>query len=69
MKIEKLTIPIEGMSCDHCKGTIEKGVGGLEGISSIKVNLNLNHAEVQFDPEVISLADIKKKIVDLGYKA
>lgn len=65
---EKSTISIEGMSCDHCKGTIEKGVGGLKGVSSIKVNLNLNHAEVQFNPEIISLDNIKKKIVDLGYK-
>jgi len=66
---EKLTIPIEGMSCEHCKMTLEKGVGGLKGVTAVKVDLNRNHAEVQFDPHQVSLADIKKKIVDLGYKA
>ncbi len=65
---EKTTIFIEGMSCDHCKMTLEKGIGGLKGVFSVKVNLDQNQAEVQFDPDEISLTDIKKKIVDLGYK-
>lgn len=66
---EKTTLFIEGMSCDHCKMTLEKGIGGLKGVSSVKVNLSQNQAEVEFDPREVSLTDIKKKIFDLGYKA
>ena len=66
--MEKTILYIEGMSCDHCKMTLEKGIGGLKGVSSVKVDLDQNQAEVQFDPDEISLTDIKKKIVDLGYK-
>jgi copper chaperone len=66
--IEKSTIAVEGMTCNHCKMTVEKGISELKGVTLVKVNLDLNNAEVQFDPDKVTLADIKKKIIDLGYK-
>ena len=34
--MSKLTIKIEGMSCQHCKMALEKAIGQLEGVNSVK---------------------------------
>ena len=38
---------IEGMSCGHCAARIEKALGGIEGVSAVKVNLTGKFAEIE----------------------
>jgi copper chaperone len=61
------TVDIKGMHCQSCVKLIESGVGSLEGVESVKVDLIKNNAQVRFDAETISLGEIKKEIVNLGY--
>ena len=61
-------IGIEGMSCDHCRRAVEQGLGQLEGVFRVAVDLGKKQAEVNFDPQTVSLDDIKGKIVELGYQ-
>ena len=37
---------IEGMSCGHCAARIEKALGKLDGVTSVKVNLTGKFAEL-----------------------
>lgn len=37
---------IEGMSCGHCAARIEKALGKLDGVASVKVNLTGKFAEL-----------------------
>jgi len=37
---------IEGMSCGHCAARIEKALGTLDGVSTVKVNLAGKFAEL-----------------------
>lgn len=41
------TIMIEGMSCQHCVKAVEKALNALEGVSSVKVNLEEKKAVVE----------------------
>lgn len=66
--INKTNIPIQGMTCQHCQMTIQKGLSSLKGVSSVQVNLKENNADVAYDPDQIELANLKAKIVALGYK-
>ncbi|MBI4640921.1 MAG: heavy-metal-associated domain-containing protein [Candidatus Tectomicrobia bacterium] len=66
---ENIVLTVEGMSCDHCKMTVEKGLKELEGVASVKVDLDAKLAKVSFDPAKVSLDAMKAKIVDLGYQA
>jgi len=43
---------IEGMSCGHCAARIEKSLGTLEGVSSVKVNLAGKFAEIETAKEL-----------------
>jgi Cu+-exporting ATPase len=60
---------IEGMSCASCSARIEKVVSGMAGVESAEVNLPANLGLVRFDPQQVSLRQIREKIDSLGFKA
>jgi copper chaperone len=61
-------INVEGMSCDHCKHSIEKALNGLDGVTSSEVSLaNGNYVEVEFDENQVAFNDFKEAIEDQGY--
>ncbi|RUM33572.1 MAG: hypothetical protein DSY58_09020 [Desulfobulbus sp.] len=33
------TITVKGMKCQHCAGSVQKGLEGLEGISNVQVDI------------------------------
>lgn len=43
---------IEGMSCGHCAARIEKALGKLDGVSTVKVNLPGKFAELDTSKEL-----------------
>jgi Cu+-exporting ATPase len=65
--LERITLPIGGMSCASCVRRIEQGLQKLDGIASVTINLATEKATVEYDSDIISLADIKAKVVELGY--
>ena len=65
--MEKVTLNVQGMSCDHCVKAVEGSVGKLNGVSTVKVNLKANTVDVEYNNEVVTLATIKETIDDQGY--
>ncbi|UCZ53586.1 copper chaperone CopZ [Bacillus shivajii] len=65
--MSKETLKVEGMSCGHCVSSIEGSVGELNGVSSVKVNLDEGLVDVEFDTSKISLEKIKEEIDDQGF--
>jgi uncharacterized protein len=59
-------IKIEGMTCNHCKMTVENNLKKMPGIVEIKVDLL--KGEVIIEGEKIDLALAEKTINELGYK-
>lgn len=66
--VEKVTLPVGGMTCASCVRRIENEVKKVAGVFSASVNLAAERVTVEYDSDVISLADIKKVIVNLGYQ-
>ena len=66
---EKAVVAIEGMSCGHCVMRVEKGVSGMPGVKSAKVDLAKKEGTFTFDPGVVTIDAIKAKINEVGYKA
>jgi Cu+-exporting ATPase len=56
------------MTCAACAARIEKGLKKLEGVETANVNLAIEKGAVKYDPAKIKVADIQKKIQDLGYE-
>ncbi|MEC1901915.1 copper chaperone CopZ [Bacillus subtilis] len=66
--MDKITLNVKGMSCGHCVNSIERSVGELQGIKSVKVHLESGNVDVEFNPSEVSLSEIKKTIDDQGYE-
>ena len=68
MASETKILNVEGMSCMHCVNAIKTAVGSLPGISKVEVDLMGKKAEVEFDPDQVSIEAVKAKIVEAGYE-
>ncbi|RMF90970.1 MAG: copper chaperone [Nitrospinota bacterium] len=67
-KKERVILTVEGMSCDHCRMTVEQGLQELPGVAQVKVSLSTKQAEVTFNPKKVSLEQLKEKVQALGYQ-
>ena len=63
----KKTIPVIGMACSVCSANVEKKLQSLRGINSASVSLASRTALVDYDPDIISLEDMKREISNAGY--
>lgn len=66
-KVQESQFQITGMTCAACAIRIEKGIKKMEGVEDANVNLALEKATIKFDSAAMGVADIQKKIRDLGY--
>lgn len=63
----KKTIPVIGMACSVCAANVERKLNSLDGINSATVSLASRTALVDFNPEQITLEDMKREISNAGY--
>lgn len=64
-----IRIPVEGMSCSSCAGSVKKVVRGLEGVTSVNVDLAARQVLVGFVDGKVSPERIAAAIRELGFKA
>src|SRR4030043_279577 len=67
--LERIDLPITGMSCASCALKIEKGLVNVEGVSKATVNFAAEKATVIFHPDQTDLSHLIGKVKDLGYGA
>ena len=63
----KKTIPVIGMACSVCSANVEKKLQSLKGINSASVSLASRTALIDYNPDIISLEDMKREISNAGY--
>jgi copper chaperone len=62
-----IEVSIGGMSCTDCEQTIQKRVGELAGIQSIKASYVTGSAVIEFSPDKVDTAKIRQAITGSGY--
>ncbi len=55
------------MACAHCSANVERTLNSLDGVNEASVNLASRSALVDYDPERISLEQMKQAVSDIGY--
>jgi len=65
--VEKITLPIVGMTCASCVAHVEKAIGTVEGVLNVSVNLATERATVEYIPGVASFAEIVAAVKEAGY--
>jgi Cu+-exporting ATPase len=67
--LERVNIPVTGMTCAACQSFVQRTLAGEAGVQDASVNLMLHNAAVTFDPRLTSIAALVEKIRGTGYGA
>jgi copper chaperone len=67
MTKEKLSLHVEGMSCQHCVHAVKTAVAALPGVDSVDVSLEKKSVVVAFDPGTATKKAITAAIEGEGY--
>jgi P-type Cu+ transporter len=62
-----VTVKVEGMSCNHCKMSVEKAAGSVDSVTSAVVDLEKNEVVLTMDEE--KLDAVKSAINEAGFTA
>jgi Cu+-exporting ATPase len=65
---EKAVFKVGGMTCAACASRIEKGLVRVEGVKEAAVNLAAEKASVTYNPSMVTLPDLMKKVEEIGYQ-
>lgn len=65
--VEKITIPVTGMSCASCARRIELKLNAAKGVKGAAVNFAAEKVNVEYDPKVTGFNEIIETIRDLGF--
>ncbi len=63
----KITIPIGGMTCQHCVKSVKTKLAGQPGVTGVEVNLERGEAVVTGDN--LDIPALQGVIEDLGFDA
>lgn len=64
--MNRKTIVIEGMQCNHCKMTVEKVLGAIEGVEKVEVNLENKTVVIEISKQIDDNT-IKNVIEEAGF--
>ena len=67
MKMMKETIKVNGMTCGHCKASVEGALTKLAGVVSAEVSLENKEVTVDFNEEQVTVEQLKTEIEDTGF--
>lgn len=66
MNAKTLTVP--GISCNHCKMSIEEAVSELPGVDKVEVDIAARTVDLNFDEAAVGLDQIIDVIEEVGYE-
>ncbi len=69
MKEERITIPVDGMTCASCQATVQKVLEKTPGVVDASVNLMMKSAAVTYQPSATSPQQLVDTIRSRGYEA
>lgn len=68
-EMRTVTVPVEGMICMVCAGSVKNALKAVHGVQNAEVNLEKRYATVQFEKGKVSEDYLTRVITKLGYKA
>jgi Cu+-exporting ATPase len=67
MGSQRITLPVEGMTCGACATTVQKRLQQASGVHDAVVNYATGKATVQIDDTQVSVAELVRAVRDSGY--
>lgn len=63
--MERVTIPVAGMSCGHCVAAVKEALARLDGVQAESVSIG--SVTVAYDAATASVEKIAEAIAEAGY--
>ena len=67
MGVRRRNFPVQGMGCAACVARVENTLRACKGVSGVSVSLASNSAQVDFDPDQTTPAELQQAVRDAGY--
>jgi copper chaperone CopZ len=64
-----IKLRVTGMTCGHCQAKVERALKGTAGVYSAIVDLHVGEAEVDFEDDAATPAQIIAAVEHAGYGA
>jgi len=68
MAIEKLNLPVRGMTCGNCARGIQQALSRTPGVARASVDQAAASAEIEYDPGRVNPRQLAEAIRELGYE-
>ncbi len=65
--MEKIIIPVEGMTCGGCVKSVERALGHHPGVASAKASMENASVDVEFDPALATRDAMAQTIRRAGF--
>jgi copper chaperone len=66
--MKKITLEVNGMTCDHCVQTIKGTLNKIIGLNLIEINLDKSQVKVEFNESQTNIKVLSGEIVALGFE-
>ncbi len=66
---QTVTLKVQNMTCSVCPITVRKALEKVQGVASVKVDLDAKTATVTFDPDKANAEALVKATAEAGYPA
>jgi Cu+-exporting ATPase len=66
--IEKIALPVEGMTCAACVGHVERALKSVPGVTNASVNLATEQASVELTPDKAPVQQLRAAVAEAGYR-
>ena len=64
---QEVVLPITGMTCANCVGTVERTLRKTAGVEEASVNYSSERAVVRFQPETVTIEEVAAAVERAGY--
>ena len=66
--MKKITLEVNGMTCDHCVETIKGALNKIIGLNLIEINLDKSQVKIEFNESQTNIKILSDQIVALGFE-
>nr|WP_289036906.1 copper chaperone CopZ [uncultured Allobacillus sp.] len=63
----QITLKVTGMTCGHCKQSVNDALSNLEGVESVEVNLDSGNVDVAYEDSLVSKEQLIEAVEEQGY--
>ncbi len=64
-----IQLSIQGMSCQHCAGSVQKALQAVDGVDRVEVDLQQGSATVHTSGDQVSKEQLIQIVKEQGYEA